>query len=424
MNIEVIVCMKNYDKLKVEMNIINLDGTTTRDSDISNVISHVQAGKLVILRKYLQHINLLNEIEQYILDCVKSVCGEQIQKHIAKNGLEYIHEHLNAHQIKALYYEIRIQLANKMPAVTVSMYRSFGVVDPFYVHDGSLIRMMLPYHMQQEYAKDSEELLGKLTLHGPHHDFYQNVPLNAVNTWIALGRVKKENSMFIYPDCWGKHIPQGEEAARKDQYLGVPLEFSLERGDALFFHSNHMHSSRINTTDQTRVVLTNRICTELPKYPNPNGPQKYIKSTNFDVLNEFDGLFSKPGFIGNPKSITPEWLRILMRIKSRLIKLETTSALSTKDECSLKRPKILEAREIDLLKEGEVCPINEKMCVARSEGKLAYFSRYCPHQGADLSLGYLDKDHIVCPYHGAKFSTKSGQPNCEGLRNLTINQTE
>jgi len=38
------------------MKIINLDGTVSYDNDLSNCISYVSSGKLVILKNYLQNI--------------------------------------------------------------------------------------------------------------------------------------------------------------------------------------------------------------------------------------------------------------------------------------------------------------------------------------------------------------------------------
>ena len=160
--------MKSYDKLKDEMKIINLDGTVSYDTDLSNCISYVSSGKLVILKNYLQNVGVLNELTKLIYRNIKSLYGEQKKYAIEKDGIEKIHNHLDVNEISALYKKIRTLLKEKMSAVTVSMFRSLGLTDEFYVHDACLIRMMLPYNQQKKYKNKYE--LGKLTLHGPHHD--------------------------------------------------------------------------------------------------------------------------------------------------------------------------------------------------------------------------------------------------------------
>ncbi len=61
------------------------------------------------------------------------------------------------------------------------------------------------------------------------------------------------------------------------------------------------------------------------------------------------------------------------------------------------------------------------MCVARLENhRVVAFSRYCPHEGADLAGGYLRDGCIVCPWHNLPFSLKSGASPCQSLSQLTI----
>jgi len=34
---------------------------------------------------------------------------------------------------------------------------------------------------------------------------------------------------------------------------------------------------------------------------------------------------------------------------------------------------------------------------------------YCPHLGAPISDGWIDRDQIVCPWHGSRFAPASGK---------------
>ena len=124
-----------------------------------------------------------------------------------------------------------------MPAVTAQVFRDLGVKDEFYVHNASLIRLMMPFDVMKSKQQEFRKHLGKLTLHGPHHDHYQNVPVNAINTWTAVGRVDDYNGMLIYPEIWGKNLPMEKDEIRSDQYLGKPITVAMEPGDILIFHS-------------------------------------------------------------------------------------------------------------------------------------------------------------------------------------------
>jgi nitrite reductase/ring-hydroxylating ferredoxin subunit len=58
-------------------------------------------------------------------------------------------------------------------------------------------------------------------------------------------------------------------------------------------------------------------------------------------------------------------------------------------------------------------------CLARTrDGEIFRFRRYCPHQGADLSLGRLIDDQVVCPWHNLPFDLRSGQAACSAVGSL------
>ena|ERR1700733_1425130 len=56
----------------------------------------------------------------------------------------------------------------------------------------------------------------------------------------------------------------------------------------------------------------------------------------------------------------------------------------------------------------------EKICVCKFGNQWFGFSLNCPHAGAMLCEGYVDKDaNVVCPVHSYRFSIKNGR-NAEG----------
>jgi nitrite reductase/ring-hydroxylating ferredoxin subunit/uncharacterized membrane protein len=44
-----------------------------------------------------------------------------------------------------------------------------------------------------------------------------------------------------------------------------------------------------------------------------------------------------------------------------------------------------------------------------SGGQLAAFGEFCPHLAAPMADGWVDRDRIVCPWHGSRFAIGSGE---------------
>ncbi len=49
----------------------------------------------------------------------------------------------------------------------------------------------------------------------------------------------------------------------------------------------------------------------------------------------------------------------------------------------------------------------------RHQGRLHALDNRCPHTGGPLSLGWVEDDCVVCPWHGSRFMLDSGRP-CGG----------
>ena len=67
-----------------------------------------------------------------------------------------------------------------------------------------------------------------------------------------------------------------------------------------------------------------------------------------------------------------------------------------------------------VLKVGEAD--DQKVLIARYEGKLYATGNFCSHFGVPLGGGMLFDDKVLCPAHAAGFSIITGQPeNAPGL---------
>jgi nitrite reductase/ring-hydroxylating ferredoxin subunit len=84
----------------------------------------------------------------------------------------------------------------------------------------------------------------------------------------------------------------------------------------------------------------------------------------------------------------------------------------------------------DALLEGEMKELkvgsgdDDKVLIARYQGKLYSVGNYCSHFGAPLSTGQLFDDKVLCPWHAAAFSIITGAvelaPGMDGLPKFKI----
>jgi nitrite reductase/ring-hydroxylating ferredoxin subunit/uncharacterized membrane protein len=44
----------------------------------------------------------------------------------------------------------------------------------------------------------------------------------------------------------------------------------------------------------------------------------------------------------------------------------------------------------------------------RNDGRVLAVGEHCPHLGAPMNDGWIDRDRIVCPWHGSRFACQSG----------------
>ena len=60
------------------------------------------------------------------------------------------------------------------------------------------------------------------------------------------------------------------------------------------------------------------------------------------------------------------------------------------------------------------------ICVARIKGELAALHNECPHHGALLSDGTIERGRVVCAWHGWSFDPKTGAELRNPLGSATV----
>ena len=96
-------------------------------------------------------------------------------------------------------------------------------------------------------------------------------------------------------------------------------------------------------------------------------------------------------------------------MRQQLRKIPQPPALGKKPEIELEPAKML--IRADEIKEGAAKLVrvkNEEIAVFKHQGKLCALQNICPHEGGQLSAGWIEDGAAVCPLHGYKFDLASG----------------
>jgi nitrite reductase/ring-hydroxylating ferredoxin subunit len=64
-------------------------------------------------------------------------------------------------------------------------------------------------------------------------------------------------------------------------------------------------------------------------------------------------------------------------------------------------PGMDEVREFQL-------PTGRMICIANVKGRFYATDNVCPHQGAALGQGTVERGHVICPWHGYEFNPITG----------------
>jgi nitrite reductase/ring-hydroxylating ferredoxin subunit len=370
----------------------------------------VLAGEVVVVRGGFQRAGLLEPILKMSLQAVADEIGPDAAAAVATRGFEKIHEIVPASEIPRLTDEIYARVAARAPQdLSILIPSIFAGVRRHYFETSPNVRFHVPFDTTKgdralfnDFTRKHGE--GKLTAHGPHRDSWLDCPDNGVNIWIAIGRVRSGNGLTVYRNEYDGHQRYtGMGNIARDERLTEPLTFDLEPGDFVLFHTDQLHGSALNYTDETRFVISYRITFDRPHFPNGHY-HSYCHS----------GLANGPlrAAATLPALMQPSYVRSFgERVAQKLRPAKTP------------RIELAPASSGDLgdMRIGEIRPTDKKTCMARlGEDEFVTFDRRCPHQGADLAMGHVTDGQIVCPWHNLPFDPATGQSPCRSIRPLAV----
>ena len=386
-----------------------------------NYVDYIKDFKVLIFKELFIKEKFYDETLTKILELI-NVEDNNIDK---ISFLESISEKLSGKDIINLHFSLKKNLQPFLMGTTKSIFEKLLQTDNFWINENSVIRSMTPHSCIIE-NPSFKEYRGKLELHNPHIDSQQFVAYNAINYWIPLTNINDENTLMFFPETINKFIPTNRGAIKKDAYLGEPLLLKCEPGDVIVFHSQLVHSPVLNTSKVTRWVITNRITNEIPNHPRNFFPLKYFKAK---YLN--DNNYSK--FI---KSYRLDFFRIkniliiieyyINRIIKKIIHKSFKNILLKLIEFIF-NPFFKDKRFAYNFNKKNIIQkpigynniiVKDDKCEIELGGKVLSFQRYCPHKGADLSLGNIHNKKLYCPWHNYCFDLNNDGKGKNGIFNL------
>lgn len=389
----------------------------TRVGSIEGLAKRVLNGEVFVLRGGLQQIGLMDGIVESTLAGIRKAAGQGTADKVREMGFEKVHEVIDPAALPAVtdavYKEVTPAARGFLTTFVPAVFPGEG---DYYYERSPNVRFHIPFDRAQAQRKEFDKFAkkvgeGKLSAHGPHRDPWVDCPENVINVWIAIGPVKHGNGLTVFAKDYDRKL------AFKNGYLtsgslNKPLSFEMQPGDVVLFHSNHLHGSELNRTDETRYVVSYRVAFGKPYYPH--GHYHHY---------QHGGLAAGPlhFLAGVPQNL--QWSFFRYQFARLRYKLTGQGRMSGRDSDAVEAAPITEPTEGSValadLPVGTIRAVSKKVCIARlGENEFAALSRYCPHAGGDLTGGWIDDGKVVCPMHSMEFDTKSGASPCKTLAPL------
>lgn len=399
------------------------------------IFQRVKQGEVIVVSQCLQKMGYFEHLQVASLEGIEEIVGRQKAEKIRKEGFESIHTIIDIDELESIVnasYEVFHALAPDLAKQLVQ--NIFQIHTPFYFEEYPNVRFHVPYDVVIKRIEEFSKFYwnGKVTAHGPHHDSWYYCPTNSINVWIALGAVTVGNGLTLYPQVYGKRLPCTKEGKiLRDQYFGRSLSFELEPGDAIIFQGEHLHGSEINCTPATRYVVSMRMTLEKPTFLGRSPYQEdyiyaEIQNTPVARLNQF---------LVNTLRILKKRIKSILNRGKNLNYIILPSEHPLFQDTSADFPQMIPIKDIDQelpeqltfdpsdLPIGTIKPISKQWCIARvDEDQAVTFSRYCPHEGADLAAGYLREGCLICPWHNLPFNLNNGMSPCQSLSPLVVSR--
>lgn len=378
--------------------------------------ARVLKGEVFVVREALQAFGLMDMMVEASLRGIARSAGPEAAERAAREGFNRIHEWVAPGDIPKMTDAVYDEVEPLAPEfLRRFMAGAFPDVTSFYYEQKPNVRFHIPYDLARAHQKAFKDFAklhgqGKIAAHGPHRDSWLDCPSNGMNLWFAIGRIRPGNGMTVYPgDYQGSYVYQRSGDIADGEKLHKTWTFDLHPGDVILFHTDHVHGSELNRTQETRFAISYRLSVDKPVFPNLHHHSYIHSGWNASALRPLAHL---------PAMAQPSYVRSFAeRVRNRLFPAlrpaepapKPPEAIGTKTGETIEVP----LAEVPV---GTVRGLTAALCVARlSETEAVALTRRCPHAGGDLANGWVDGASVVCPWHNLPFDAASGRSACTTL---------
>ena len=410
-----------------------------------------------VLKNYHLYDEFTKTCKAAILEAVDEILGSETKEKIIKQGLKKIHKFFPVEYVPFLQYAVEKNLKKKIyDQIYLVTKNNLKIKNNFYIDRTLNFRIHYPYEIEkkskmtrqiyrcmnlanynnvkEEYALAKNKSLNykfdstdiakinyfktnneSAYLHSPHKDTWFGHSTEGINLWWAITPVNELNGLMLFKDIYRFNIKHEKRPAYvKDKYnLGKVIVPSMSAGELLVFDPEILHASRLNTSDNTRIVISGRINEKKPKfYGHSKENKEPFWLLSEDVKNNIynkDFVFQREKKnIVNIKKIEPKKNTIKEIILNQKIKTN-------------KNYRLFKASEINKSKKILLRFSNFKIGLLKRSSKIFAFNAICPHLQFNLLNTDGDKNSLVCPGHGLKFNLKNGVSSCKKFKIKVFN---
>lgn len=401
----------------------------SQPGEVEGLAGRILDGEVFILRRGLQTLGLLDDLIASSLEGIRESVGPDVAARASRDGFDRIHEWIDPADLPRMTDAVYLSVAKTVRSMLKHFVRQvFPGEGSYFFEKSPNVRFHIPYELAARHQSAFNRFAGsrgqgKITAHGPHRDSWVDCPDNVVNIWIAIGPVRRGNGLTIFAQDYRKRLAFRNGYIAPNQALHFPMAFDLEPGDAILFHSDHVHGSELNITDSTRFAISHRITFGKPRFPY--GHYHHYLHAGL-AAGPLWWLAQVPANL--QLSYLTDRLRRLMW-KAGLVESAGSKQASSGDEGGgeSRGQEIVELSNhggsiaIADLPIGAIRAVSKSVCVARlGEDEFVAMSRWCPHAGGDLACGWIAEARPVCPMHNLSFDPGTGVTACRALAPLKI----
>ena len=419
----------------------------------------VKKNNFKVLKDYSNKNNFFQNCINSIYKKIEIISGINVVNKIKSSGLEKIHEFFPVEYIPFLQYAVHEDLKNILHEQIFQITNNdLNFKNKFFIDQSLNFRFHYPYENEKKsklsrkifrclnlknyrnpekefnlakeksknYKLDESDVSkinyfktnnNSLYLHSPHRDTWFAHSTEGTNFWWGISNVTDLNGMMLFTKVSNYDLEHEINPAYvKDLYnLGKYVVPNLNSGDLLLFDAEILHASKINTSNDTRVVFSGRVNITEPKF------YKYTRQVKEPYwLNSEDvklGNFSNPlVFKREKKNIVKKKIKKLT--KNKIKKLKFNEKLIKNKKYKIKKISKKKDDSFKLLLEFK----NKKIALIKNKKNIYAFEALCPHLGYNLINSDEREGKVQCQGHGLEFDLKLGSSICNKfkLRNYKI----